>query len=102
MKFVALILVACVVVVFGIVALSGDNSDPMATINRQAASLSAPNSAKALTSTLRKRGSHVKQLTCVDASAKRQRCTGVVDGRTHTWRVDIDLATATRDFVVTS
>lgn len=70
--------------------------------HKAAERLSAPNSAKALTDTLSKRGAKVTKITCVDASAERQRCTGIVDGQPHTWRVDIDLATRTRDFVPTS
>jgi hypothetical protein len=64
--------------------------------------MSAPNSAKALSDSLTKRGHAVAKLTCKDASATRQRCTGIVDNDVHTWRVDIDLATGTRDFVPTS
>lgn len=70
--------------------------------HKAAERLSAPNSAKALSDSLTKRGIKVTKITCVDASAERQRCEGIVDGQAHTWRVDIDLSTRTRDFVLTS
>lgn len=68
---------------------------------RAADALSADNSAKDLAASLRKRGHTVSGITCTDVSAKRQRCAGAVDGDPVRWRVDIDLATRTRDFVVT-
>jgi hypothetical protein len=101
MKYIALTLVAVVVAAFALAACGGSSPDPLAPYKSAAANLAPEKSAAALTKTLRGRGDHVSGLTCVDVSAKRQRCSGTVNGQAHEWRVDIDLATGTRDFVVT-
>jgi hypothetical protein len=93
-------LIAPILIAAALTACGGSTQPTGA--EKAAERLSAPNSAKALSDSLTKRGHTVGKLTCVDASAKRQRCSGTVDGQAHTWRVDIDLATGTRDFVPTS
>jgi predicted secreted Zn-dependent protease len=95
-------LVAPILIAAALTACGGSADAGKSDIEKAVERMSAPNSAKALSQALAKRGSKVGKLACMDASATRQRCTGIVDGDVHTWRVDIDLATRTRDFVPTS
>src|SRR3954470_20180854 len=94
----SLVALALALTAAGTLTACGGSTRP-SDAHKAAERLSAPNSAKALTDTLTTRGAKVTKITCVDASAERQRCTGIVDNDVHTWRVDIDLATRTRDFV---